>query len=629
MVEVHIRHCTLRLVRHGGWSWGPEPRGLLEQVREKLPRLLERTLAQWQDASTDLEVSQPLRLRLPLRYPIDEAGLHAALTRALARTGALPSPVPNATRTLARSTAPSLVETPGPNPASQPRPMATPGLVRVLAEWSETGMLAGVLASTPTSLFESWRRVLERELFEQSSTRSAAPTSTSPDDELAQRLRASPGGGAALADPRPNRPALAILLLVLAMRQPRIALSRAELDGLLDRFTGTATPTRDSDPLGGTARPALEAPTVGERRASESAPPQSDRKVMKAPRHPPPDTMEWSREVDSSLPFLVLGELARIGWLSGLAGCLEGAGLERESAAVATLLAYKCLQPPLRGWRRSPTSIRDAATFAGLREPLPEAQLMPGVEPLGEALLPLDAWLRVQHARASTTPSALLVHKVGSAEDTPRLLFDFETLQPLGWYADPASLLDGLAWFSETPLLISAAAADRRLLAALDAAGHRFVTRARPLRDENWQATGSGAAWSNTASELPPGVTRWLRELADREADAEAIHGGLVLERPLCVTRPCERLERILTTATGTALARIAAKLWGEREPTTPILALERFGDLGARVTIDPAQVRVHLPLGRRSMDLNEHGLLEPITRIPWLQGRRLDFTGV
>ena len=40
MADVVVRHCTIRVVRHGGWSWGPQPRVLLDHVLRQVPNLI-------------------------------------------------------------------------------------------------------------------------------------------------------------------------------------------------------------------------------------------------------------------------------------------------------------------------------------------------------------------------------------------------------------------------------------------------------------------------------------------------------------------------------------------------------------------------------------------------------------
>ena len=85
-------------------------------------------------------------------------------------------------------------------------------------------------------------------------------------------------------------------------------------------------------------------------------------------------------------------------------------------------------------------------------------------------------------------------------------------------------------------------------------------------------------------------------------------------------------VERSLALAAALALGTIAWTLWREREAVTPLLALQRFADLDARVSYRPDRVQVHLPLGRRFIDLKQGGLLEDIADVPWFGGRPLRF---
>ena len=67
MDAIRIRHCRLRVVRHGGWSWGADPRRLVDQVTQRLPAWLAQALAeQLADCPPDLTMPQ-LRLRIPVR----------------------------------------------------------------------------------------------------------------------------------------------------------------------------------------------------------------------------------------------------------------------------------------------------------------------------------------------------------------------------------------------------------------------------------------------------------------------------------------------------------------------------------------------------------------------------------
>src|SRR5258708_38062366 len=90
MVDITIHHCTLRIVRHGGWSWGPEPRKLLQIAIKALPELLEAEIAKLWPDDVELEFAAPVSFSVPLRMaelmaafsigtPLQMAGLTAAL----------------------------------------------------------------------------------------------------------------------------------------------------------------------------------------------------------------------------------------------------------------------------------------------------------------------------------------------------------------------------------------------------------------------------------------------------------------------------------------------------------------------------------------------------------------------
>jgi hypothetical protein len=87
-------------------------------------------------------------------------------------------------------------------------------------------------------------------------------------------------------------------------------------------------------------------------------------------------------------------------------------------------------------------------------------------------------------------------------------------------------------------------------------------------------------------------------------------------------------LGRSLLLAAGLGLGTLAWTLWRQREPTDPLLTLERFADLSAWVSVEPSRVRVRLPLGPRHADLSEHGLLADVRGVPWLGDRVVEFSG-
>ncbi len=66
MPDILIHHCTLRIVRREGWSWGPDPSALVREAVGALRTLIERALAgMWSD-DVDGEITAPVVLHLPV-----------------------------------------------------------------------------------------------------------------------------------------------------------------------------------------------------------------------------------------------------------------------------------------------------------------------------------------------------------------------------------------------------------------------------------------------------------------------------------------------------------------------------------------------------------------------------------
>ncbi|MEV6824490.1 hypothetical protein [Amycolatopsis sp. NPDC051102] len=61
--EVTVRQCRVTLVRQGGWSWGPDPEGLVRHLLARLPDLLAAEYsAQLAAAGPDVEITAPVTL---------------------------------------------------------------------------------------------------------------------------------------------------------------------------------------------------------------------------------------------------------------------------------------------------------------------------------------------------------------------------------------------------------------------------------------------------------------------------------------------------------------------------------------------------------------------------------------
>jgi hypothetical protein len=191
-------------------------------------------------------------------------------------------------------------------------------------------------------------------------------------------------------------------------------------------------------------------------------------------------------------------------------------------------------------------------------------------------------------------------------------------------YTRDTATLSAHARETGAPIFVNEADATPDLLAALENAGLRFLTTARPIRGEPWRAIAG---------------TRAPRLYTNRAGPALAVPSELTTERAIAAWqaftarplpgRPADvALDDAASLAAALSLATIAWELWRNREPTDPLLALERFGDLDATVQFADHHVRVRLPLGKRYRDLKHAGLLEDVPRVPWLSERTVIFAG-
>jgi hypothetical protein len=327
------------------------------------------------------------------------------------------------------------------------------------------------------------------------------------------------------------------------------------------------------------------------------------------------------------LPFLLLGTLSRIGYLDALDVLLSAAELSDESPLFATALAYKVLNPPERGWRRSPADMTTAAIFAGLEEPASNNAL---AELAGKAMdfaPALDRVVADALASGNVEGSPLLLCEVSAGG---WLLAEADGVFPIAWSSSCEVLLRTVERFGRPPVLIPESSAGGGLLARLNAEGFRFVTDAPPTRGESWRRFHRlpHERWCTNDVEAPEGqLVVSARKLASAHASLQTAWEELAF-RPCVAPGDGGALETSVMLAAAVALADLSWNLWNELGDTDPLLALERFGDLDARLRFSPDEILVKLPLGKRSIDLSRHGLLADVSGVPWFGGRVVRFSG-
>ena len=301
--DITVHRCVVRVVRQGGWSWGPDPEGLVQEVIGALPDLLaERFDAQLTGEGPDLEITEPVRVSVLL-------GRLGAEGRRLSLTDMVVEPDVDALT--------EVVAVPVPSPDTDESIV-------------DDALVGAWLVPTPAMLFG--------ELAERGEL--AALLALLPDETLRMYV-------VALVEAAVSEPPAVVLDCVTAEVARRLSVAEVaaeDLVRLVGSLPGVAAPTAPED---GSAASAAAVPPV---------------EVAVAV----PTEAVGETRVCSVLPFLLAGPLARTGYLDAIGPALAGADLLAQAPLFAAALAYKVLGDPARGWRHTNESHAAAAAFAGL-----------------------------------------------------------------------------------------------------------------------------------------------------------------------------------------------------------------------------------------------------------------------
>jgi hypothetical protein len=675
--DVVVRRCTVQVVRHGGWSWGPEPRRLVDQVLAALPALIAERLADLapDGASEDVEITEPVRIAVSLPLADLLSGRFDALQQVAMASESQPEFAAVSGAVLPQAPArphrtPFAERTPHRNARAQPMTLA-----EFLGRLYESGELARFLALLPVRTLEAWYQSLIVSLAEGRATSPGAgggladapshlaahvpghpPGVAAQETSRSRQLRdaitalatrisrrsgSGPGAPDELAPGRHDRlaPAAAIsaglqphgpapagpqppvtVASTLAAPRPRGPAASAAAALL----PGTAAISAESQPPGtATVAPTLTAADPTSAAGTTGTSPAAMTSRTGSPAYVASPVATAVADVACALPFLLLGPLAQTGYLSALGPALQPAGLQAQTAVFATALAYTVLGPLERAWRRRPEDLAAAAAFAGLGTSLPGQALTEFARIADSALPGLDAVVTRALAEGHSAGEPLVLVGVGDRAEAGLLLFEREGLFPVAWADALAGLLPAWQMFGSPPVLVGPTAVGA--LRGLTDAGASFVVSTPPARTERWRRLPPYRLWTNRDD---PAIARHAGGYQQAVDLAAELTQALTAERAAIPLAASPALGRSLLLAAGLGLGTLAWILWRKREPTDPLLAMERFANLSARVSFEPDRVRVRLPLGPRHSDLSVHGLLADVHGVPWFGGRVVEFSG-
>jgi hypothetical protein len=340
--DIRVRRCTVRVRRRGGRSWG-DPAAYVDPVVAALEAALRRATSEAAlHPEVDVTVDEPVILQVTadghvtresLRAFVDQ--LRAAATESLA--GA-PEPLAGPLR----ETGPGADAPVGTRQAASAA--ALDALVATLGRWSRAGRLAVQARSWPGTALDAWVAAL----VEATEVAAGQSVGLSPDAVEAIAAAVLGDGGSELqgADPRVRFLVLAGAVVAALGDRPTDAATLT----LVALHTGTpADHTKslfsrlevDALPLASTTMPE---PTAEPRRAAPAVGPA----------------------VVPALPFLVVVQLHRLGYLEPATAALGAAGVTPAAASLAAAVAGKVLDAPDRDWRPGPEELLAVELVSGL-----------------------------------------------------------------------------------------------------------------------------------------------------------------------------------------------------------------------------------------------------------------------
>jgi hypothetical protein len=383
-------------------------------------------------------------------------------------------------------------------------------LARTLGRWSRTGHAARFVQAWAEELALAWIGAIAIAAGRDSRHDDATAAMTA---EAVERIAGAVLGEDDGAADRTQQPPAAQRLLVLLA-----ALTSALGDRLPDEATRALARRRitvrdETEPVGAVVRPVGDGPGY--------APPRTALPGDGAPRRG-----RAVGHVVPVLPFLVLAQLSRIGYVDAIVATATTAGL--PPGAVGAAVAGKSLPAPHGDGDRDPVDLAAMVLAAGSSEAeLPEVlELIADCEP--RLLAPLASALQGAYAEGRSANDELLVWRgiegIVCGEE--------EGLLPAAWVATDAELDAVLASLGRPPVRRD----DDELGAVARALQDRRTLPGAPALEQHFGAAAGTALgmialnlWRSSARATP---LLALERLADLEALVRSETGGLLVSIP-------------------------------------------------------------------------------------------------
>ncbi|TWT91752.1 hypothetical protein [Stieleria varia] len=686
MDDIEIHQCRLRVTRRGGWGWWASRRDLVESAVNVLPELIARRIALIIDVQGDLEITDTLRINITCSRSqwlrtlqqsstgcVEDVVLEHLWERidSAIRQSVLPEidfvssnthdhSAPTQHPIIAEQSHRDEISDLTPRSSKQ-RFLAGLALLQLLIRWRLTeDRLWRILPHVSETTLQAWDAKMATLMQVPAEVLAGVDAGLSSHDaaspwQVIERLAHSLPPS---LDDRATSLRFRIAAVIEAILQTGSSPGEEQVREALNHWFPIA---QDAPPVGAirgggpkkipdtdnhgdkeSSSPILEH-DENESRSSKTGTPEPDQSTTNQVNRVESISGSWNRSpkiqeplhdrevyIASALPFLLLRPLSDLGYLDALRASLEAAELEQFSSAFAAALAYKVLDPPDRGWRRSPAARTAALTFAGLDDVVPDDAIYDLASQAGRFVSALNAVLTQAVLAGRESDQPLLLTRAQPHRTGGYFLADVGGMFPITVQTELQETLELLDHQESMLLLVESSAADPRLLAELNRRGLRFIIDAPPARGETWRAVkhrNGGRWWTNDVVTSSARLSRQAKKLPDAAHAAEEYFDAFASSR-LAIPNSHERLlENSLTQAAGVALAQIAWDLWQQREATDPLLTLQRFADFDANVQFTDTEVRVRLPLGRRWMDLSENGLLQDVIDVPWLDDRTVTFS--